>query len=205
MKNSQIQTTSIAELEAAKNSSVFVMNMSNPAGKVVITVESGRGTPVSVVMPVTWIPIDLTSQATKKSILESPIFRRMVQNGLLTPVRAEYAEKIMSTEKAKEEYNRLYKDSMNDSAEGMGGNIDVIQNLAEAASAEASGQIGGFAQNLANTTEGDEPELVSSLLARQHSLSLVELRYIAQQSSLPQVKSAAAEIHLNRSQGVDEK
>jgi len=59
---------------------------------------------------------------------------------------------------------------------------------------QASGEIGGFAMNLAHTTEGDEEAIVASLRNNSESLTKLELQYIVNNSTFAKVKGLAAEL-----------
>lgn len=193
------QTMTIAQAEQAKGSSVWAMNGSGGRGQqkgiINITITEGNGQRNVVRLPVTFIPVDLTTQATKNAILSSPDFRRLVQRGFVKLVSEEDAAKMLDSDEARKEQQRVLE---LDSAE-----LEEIQTNApedvKAMLAESSGQIGGYAMNLAHTEvgQGDEDQMVSNLRNNADSLSRDELQYIANNSKFPRVKTLAADLIVN--------
>ena len=74
----QPKIVSLAELERSTESSVYVLNNSVPRGIINFSINDGLGNAVTIKVPITWMPIDLTTQATKASVLSSPQFRRLL-------------------------------------------------------------------------------------------------------------------------------
>lgn len=179
----------IADLEASKSSSVWVLNNSNPKGNVNMTMNDGQGQMIVVTMPVTWIPIDLTTQATKSAILTSPTFRRMLAQGMIKLLSEEQALLTMESAEAQKEgariYNRAQELTMDDK---------TIPQEAKAAVAEGDGSISGFALNLANAKDLDEDQVLTTLRNNESGMSQADFRYIAENSQYSRVKARAAEL-----------
>jgi len=70
------------------------------AGQVHITVHESNGQAINVRIPVTHIPVDLTTSATRKALLECPSLRNALQKGLIGLVSSESALAIISTPEA---------------------------------------------------------------------------------------------------------
>ena len=188
----QILTISQAEHDT-KSSSVWALNSSGsgrPKGIVNITITEGNGRAQIVKVPVTIIPVDLTTQATKSALLMSPDFRRLVAGRVLSLISEEDAMKLLDSDQARAEQRRLL--DIDASHEN-----DIQPDAPQAAQslmAEASGDIGGFAMNLAHTTQGDEDAVVAQLRNNAEALSKAELQYIVNNSTFAKVKGLAAEL-----------
>lgn len=89
---------------------VYVLNASSlrgQTGDINMTIITERDEQVNVVVPDTWIPIDLTKQVTKSDILGSPQFRSMINKEFIKILDPEYAEYELKQEDAIEENDRL--------------------------------------------------------------------------------------------------
>lgn len=140
-------------------------------------------------IPVTFIPVDLTTQATKSALTMSPDFRRLVASRIITLISEEDATKMLDNDKARAEQARLLNiESLHE--------VDEQQQTAEVRSmmAEASGNIGGLALNIAHTTDGDEEAVVANLRNNAEALSKDELKYIVDNSQMHKVKVLAADL-----------
>lgn len=188
-----VPSITISQAEQSKSSSVWALNGSGVKGQqkgnINITVTEGNGRANNIVLPVTFIPIDLTTQATKNAVLSSPDFRRMVQRQFVRLISEEDATLLLSTQEAQAEQRRIFDLG---TAE-----LDAIHAEAPAEVksllAENNGTVGGYAMNLAHNKDGNEDELVSNLRNNIESLSTEELQYIVNNSSFPRVKALAAE------------
>lgn len=183
----------VAQTENAKCSSVWALNRSgaNGVAKGVLHLPSvveanGRGTVVSI--PVTFVPLDLTTLATKSALCMNPDFRRLVSNGLIGLISEEDAIRLRSTQAAQTEIRRLQ-------------NVNELQGVVETQQpAELqsmkqadAGSIGGLAMNIAHTEDGDEDAVVANLRNNIDALSAEELKYIVTNSPMHKVKILAAE------------
>lgn len=77
--------------------SLYVLNRTEPKGNVAFNAQNDLGQPVAVVVPATFIPVDLTQQATKDSLLKSTYFRRALNMGQLVIIENESAEIYLAT------------------------------------------------------------------------------------------------------------
>lgn len=186
MSKQNFKKLSIQELEASTSSSVWVLNQSNPKGNVAMTMPDGMGGTVVVTVPVTWIPVDLTTQATKKSITSSPTFRRMMITGMLAVISDDDASKLLDTAEARKEADRVYRFVSDVSA-----NESVIPQEVKSLQAEVSGNVSGFAMNLA-TSDIDEEQALNMMRGNETSMTEDDFKYIAANSVHARVKSYAA-------------
>lgn len=191
----EIRGISVNEVEQSRSSSVWVLNVSGGRGSskgiINISVTEGNGRQTIVRVPVTDIPIDLTTQATKRALVESPDFRRLAAAGAYVKlIREEDAATLLSTERAKEEYRRLLSlERSSDDGVQAGAPTEVQSMMMEDA-----GSIGGFAMNIAHSSDGNEDDVVTSLRINAENLTVTELQYIVNTSVFPKVKALAAEL-----------
>lgn len=177
----------IGDLENSKSSSVWVLNNSNPKGNVNMTMSDGQGNNIVVQVPVTFIPVDLTTQATKQGIISSPTFRRMIAAQMLTLITEEEALRLMGLEGASKEAERLYN-----RAQDLSGDAAYMPQEAQRAKAEGDGSVSGFAMNIAMAQDLDEDQVMTTLRNNESTLGADDWSYIAQNSQYPRVKTYAA-------------
>lgn len=152
-----------------------------------MTMSDGQGNNIVATVPVTFIPVDLTTQATKQGILSSPTFRRMVAQGLLKLISEEAAIQMMSTPDAQKEAERIYN-----RAQDLTVDAAYMPQEAQRAKAEGDGTVSGFAMNIAMAKDLDEDQVMTTLRNNESTLTQDDWSYIAQNSSYPRVKAHAA-------------
>lgn len=174
----------ISDLEKSDSSSVWVENKSNPRGIVNMSMSDGSGNNIVVTVPVTHIPVDLTTQATKSAIVSSPMFRRMVTMTMLEIISEDEAMQKLSTPEAKKEAQRIYDwtQSIHGGAEIGKVEIPIVEE-----------GISGFAMSLAELSDMDEDQVMSMLRGNEDTLSAKDWKYLAERSTYLKVKSLAAE------------
>lgn len=153
-----------------------------------MTMNDGQGSQIVVTVPVTWIPIDLTTQATKSAVLSSPTFRRMLASGYLRLMREEEAMEIMATTDAQKELMRIYNRAQDLTVDS----VNMPQE-AKKAQVEGSGEISGFAMNIVMATDLEEDQVMTTLRNNESTLTNEDFKYIAQNSTYARVKAYAAE------------
>lgn len=118
----------VAELEEQTAGPVYVLNNTKAPeqGLVVLTVPklSGMGMD-NVVVPSTFIPIDLLEQVSRKQLNESSEFKSAIRRKLLVPITKEYAEKLLDDDDAKYEIERLY--NLGEATKNMAQALDNMQ------------------------------------------------------------------------------
>lgn len=188
---------SINDLEKSKSNSVWVLNASArpgvQAGIISIAVREGNGGTVSVNIPVTKIPVDLSTFATKQALIQSPNFRKAVASKLITIISEEDAQqRIKGNPDYDKEYARIHH--LNDDAMNIYESAPAeVQSLIEA----SAGDVTPFALNIASLTDNEE-EVMLNMRNNSESLTSQDLKYIASVSTLPRVKALAAEIVTSR-------
>jgi hypothetical protein len=152
-----------------------------------MTMSDGQGNNIVVQVPVTFICVDLTTQATKQGILSSPTFRRMVNARMLTLISEEDAMRMMASPDAQKEAERLYN-----RAQDLSVDAAYMPQEAVRAKAEGDGSVSGFAMNIAMAKDLDEDQVMTTLRNNESTLTQDDWSYIAQNSSYPRVKAHAA-------------
>lgn len=102
---------SLRDIENDEGKTVFVLNTTKGKyrGQVVIAVPRPNGIGLDgVIIPPTFIPIELTEQVSKKQLLDSSDFRKSISRGLIIPVSTKDALSFLETDDAKEEIENLY-------------------------------------------------------------------------------------------------
>lgn len=110
VRGNDTKEITLQQLERNPGNSVFVLNSSprTHRGEIIFSVPRPNGVGEDIVrVPKTWVPVDLTDQVEKKNLLESTRFRQNISKKLLTLVHPDYAEKVLNSESAQVERERL--------------------------------------------------------------------------------------------------
>lgn len=100
-----------------KDGRVFALNSSDLAGRrdkgaVNIGITMRNSETRNVLLPNTWIPIDLSQQMPKDELLNSPAFLTNVMRGIIMLVDSDTAEKLLSDPDNMAEQTRLFEEQM---------------------------------------------------------------------------------------------
>ena len=109
----------IHDLENQSKGSVWVLNKTRKEerSELFFTVAKQNGTGLDqVVIPDTWIPIDLTQSVPIKQLIANSDFRRGLRDRFFVVITDEYARELLDQEGASDEQQRLI-----DLAQGVGG------------------------------------------------------------------------------------
>lgn len=169
----------IADLERSQIGTVYVINRTSGQNRsdIVFTVpgiNGGQGE--SVVVPSTWIPVELTVFSTRQQLLNSVPFRRMVHEGYLEIVDEESAVATLSTEEAKEEIEivrnqQRLTETLSASPEMVVGNSDTIDPARKRAAQQAR----------SGSQESTTPDaVIQQLVARLTAEEITEGQAISQ-------------------------
>lgn len=181
---------------------VFVLNNAPPIGgmrsRLIIPVpKSGMtNTQDTLNIPPTWIPVELTGQTTRDSILQSSEFRKLVSKDYVRIVSPEYAKKALRGEEAQEEIRRIKQEDLMVDAVAMEHSLRTTQpEIAVEGSSEASIKP-ALILLLDNPTNTDELSILNSLKSVVNK-SEADLEYIVAKASahkLPKVKTKYGEL-----------
>lgn len=184
-----LKDVQLFELEGSTSSSVWVVNKTNPKGNINITVNDGMGNKINVHIPVVSIPVDLSMQATKQSLLSSPQLRQIVAKGMIALKDPNAVIEFFKREPAaREEHNRF--NSIGDIAEV--GDMEENTQLTTTMAVE-NGEINPFAMAMAVNTDMSEDEVLRDLRNREDEFEKADFQYIAENSKQEKVKAWAAD------------
>lgn len=200
----KLQAFHIAEKNEAGETSLFVMNRVKPEGNLNITVSDQSGQRITVTIPMTFIPVDMSLFIDRKSLLSNQDFRRLCASGgavIIDPDDARAA--IEEHPGAKKELqrilmaNRAGADFSNQTEEYVdmegGGNVAARRQAQKEPVAEASPFV---VQLVFRSKEGTEDvqDLISDLEQRSHSLELNDLEYILQHAENETLKQYVVDL-----------
>ncbi len=110
VRGSDKKEITVRELEMMDDNSVYVINIAPRAarGEILFSVPRPNGVGEDMVkIPKTWIPVDLTDQVEKKNLLASSRFRTNLNKKLLMLVHPDYARRVLETDRALVEKERI--------------------------------------------------------------------------------------------------
>jgi len=101
----------LAEFEKQETGPVYVLNNTEGHQQGVVTFTVGKSGQLGVddvVIPSTFIPIDLMDQVSRKQLKDSSEFKKAIRGQIILLLTNEYAEELLDDEDAKEEQKRLF-------------------------------------------------------------------------------------------------
>lgn len=192
---SQIPSLTLSELEKTNCNSVYVFNFSGssevskefPRGIINIAINDGIGNTIGVKVPITWIPVDMTTQVTKNALIANPQFRRLVAANILKVIAEDHALQILNTAEGRKESQRIH--SANPQAAndfGMAPNIssgDVI----------AVNDVSAIVMSVVTRDDLDEEACLNILEGHEITLGPKDMEYLARSSKYTGVKDWAVQ------------
>lgn len=188
-----MKAISILQLEESSVKSVFVLNRTtgHEKGNIIISVakKSGQGTD-TVLIPDTFIPINLTEQVSKQQLIDSSDFRSALMSRRLQLVSSDDAEKALETSVARKELDKIYKDrevfrnnvmdldnvsvEHEDNTQGM---RDMMLSSADGAEVESNFRP-AILQLVADLEESNDQDAAISTLRNIEKVTTKEYRYV---------------------------
>lgn len=101
----------VADLENSSDPRVFILNktVKPERGQICIVIPKVNGVGEdTVIIPDTFIPVDLTEQVSKQQLIASSEFRKSLSSRRLELIEPERAEKLLSSQEARDERDRLF-------------------------------------------------------------------------------------------------
>ena len=173
--------------------SLYVMNRTVPRGRCCFSVMGDLGQPATVIVPSTFIPVDLTTQATRDSLMKSSQFRSLLSNNELVIVNNRVAEELLTNNpRAHTEHKRLFNADFVPTMEfEMGDNQPLQQAVPEA---NDTGE--DFSDNVivnsiilrCNSGEESSDAIINAILNQSDSLTSEDLVTIANNVTDSEVK-----------------
>lgn len=171
-----------------ENPSLHVVNSSSPKGNITFEVADGMGGKTSILLPATWVDVDLTTQSPKDSILSNPQFRKFVAAGFIKVCSPSYIKSLSMKEGYSKEQAKVYNAAVS-AGEGFKG--DTNKGAETAIKGE---NVSGFVLNLVNSDNVEESEAVNSVRMQEDTLTKEDLTYLVNECKFAKVKTLAAEI-----------
>lgn len=111
----QVTAMTMESINKAKGS-LYVVNSSDrnrtkPKGNVIFTVSESDGTTITIELPKTFIPLDVTTWASLDAIKGSTEFRALIRKGAIVAIPNDDAEQYLRSPVAQAEITRLRKDA----------------------------------------------------------------------------------------------
>lgn len=166
---------------------LYVMNIVKPGGNINLTAKGEDGQMQSVVIPKTFIPVDMTLFINRANLLNNQIFRQLVVRGDVVIVHPDDAEKAIEAHpNAKKEQKRILSSNTDyDVAGGAGGNSGYIEmkdtggSLQQRVESDAS-NISPFAAGIVSRAASEDvADLMMDIEANRDTLSTDDLEFIA--------------------------
>jgi len=189
----QIPSLMLSELEKSENASVWVFNLSGasdiakdfPRGIINIAINDGIGNVIGIKIPITWVPVDMTTQVTKSALVANPQFRRLVSAGVLKVVAEEHALQIISTPEGRKETMKVHA---SEKYTGDLGNTQINNDIEIAAT-----DVNAIVMSVVTRDDLDEDQCISILEGHEITLSEKDFEYLAKNSRFAGVKDWAVQ------------
>lgn len=187
----ELDRLTVAQAEKDESSSLYVLNKSNPKGNINFVVRDSVGNSISIQIPVTFIPFDLSTLSVKADVLRTPAFRRLEAKSWIHIIETKSAEEMLKEPKAQAEFRRL-NDVLEDQE-----NINFQTPVSESVNAEppeAEDNISTFVQNIVLRIESEPVEsLLVELENKLDTLEAADIEYLSNNTSDDKVKAWCAE------------
>ncbi len=188
-------TLTLNDLEDMEKGPIYVLNNTRQPeqGEVSFTVPKlGQSGVDNVVIPSTFIPIDLMEQVSRKQLMESSEFKRSIRGKVLVLITKEYAHELLQDPEAEYEAERIFNKSqatmnMAQSIEGMQTGDMLHPELARRDIRNADNDvIEGIMPKVAAVIatlqeEGDERGAISSLRMAESNMTDMDFAYVVKQ------------------------
>ena len=165
---------------------LYVMNVVKPGGNINLTAKGEDGQMQSVVIPKTFIPVDMTLFINRSNLLNNQIFRQLVVRGDVVIVHPDDAEKAIEAHpNAKKEQKRILSSNTDydiNSGGQSGGYIEMKDtggSLQQRVESDAS-NISPFAAGIVSRAASEDvADLMMDIEANRDTLSTDDLEFIA--------------------------
>lgn len=185
-----VPAMTLSELEKSQGASVWVFNLTGaasvvaefPRGIINIAINDGIGNTIGIKIPITWVPVDMTTQVTKSALIANPQFRRLVSAGALKVVSEEHALQIISTPEGRKETMRVH------ASEKYTGDLEIKHNNDVVVDAT---DINGIVMSIVTRDDLDEESSIRILEGHEIALNSKDFEYLAKNSKFAGVKDWA--------------
>lgn len=193
-------STYIKETAKETGAALFIVNtMKRNKGQILFSCMGELGSPQTVKIPATWIPVDLTEQAQREKLINSTEFKALLRKGVVTIVAAEVteekarlgfigAEKALRRPECQAEYEAVLKATGSEAsinlAEESGLDLDA-ERKGQDSSKNTEREASDLALSLVAREEAGEPEetLINAFRTRMAEFTEQDLRYVADKAT----------------------
>lgn len=196
----ELRRLTIRDVEKSEESSLYVINQAKPQrGNINITITGHGGEKHTIQAPATYIPIDLSNQLEKELILRNPNFRRIVAAGQIAIVHHEDAEAFLQRPEVQREFQKIYGDHasliQSSSVKVDSSQSSVVVGEETMEDRALADNIAPFIVNMVSRAEsGENPnDLIAELDSQLTSLDADSVRFLADNTTVPQIKEWATE------------
>lgn len=184
---------SINELRKIQNDqSLYVINLSSiregkgaMGGDINIPVRTANGETINVIIPKTYIPIDISHQAPREEIIRSNSFMAMINRGWIEAVNTEWAEKEYEKDEVREEYDLKVANRIS--------NVPMEDITDKDIEDDAATNINAVAVSIVEREDIEEREKISIFRNNQNLFNVGDLNYIITKTDSDVIKQLAAE------------
>lgn len=203
--SSVIKPLTWQEFERSKETDVWVLNKTGAirnndgtsgAGAINLGVTNAQGKQTVVTIQYSIAPQDLTTQATKRAMVDSPDFKRLFNKRFFTIISSKDAQSMLKDSRIRAAYDKMVQAIDED-----GGFNPNASNEARAFQAQAGDEDdidGSIRVLVSNDSDMSEDDRYDNLEMRIESLTEKELRYIVENSSSERIKSLCAQQIIQR-------
>lgn len=185
-----IPSLTLSQLEKSDYASVWVFNLSGSSemkefkrGIINISVNDGIGNSISLRIPITWVPVDLTTQVTKSALVMNPQFRRLASAGVLKIISEDDALAIVATPEGRKETMKVHASEKytGDLGESFKAENDVV----------STASVNAIVMSVTNREDLDEEACISILDGHEMTMNTGDFEYLAKNSKFAGVKDWA--------------
>jgi hypothetical protein len=187
MSTNKYPVVTINDLEESEKGPVWVLNTSVAPRRanIVIPVPSSGGRMSQVVVPMTFIPINLTEQISRSNLLASTEFRNAILKGHIKLISTEEAKARLAEQGAAQEAERIRQFDIStgtNEAQPATSDFDKAEILMDAAGNNTPNEISPPVAALAATLSTTDEVSVINTLRSMGQLSKAEYRYVYDQA-----------------------
>lgn len=196
---------SLYQMMADNSPSVFVINTSDQLnqidegkpvlGDIHIPIKTKTGESVLLLVPATWIPIDLSLFADKADIQQAARFRHMLRTKQIELISPEEAEKVLATKDAQKEQEYLNKTSrVQFTTDVMAGNLtnkERDNGISLAKGEVEKVNVSPFVADIIGRDDLSDDDRYAMLNTKADSLTKEDWNYVLEYSNSEEVKELA--------------
>lgn len=200
MAVTKMRKMTVGQAENHSGQELYVMNNVRPSGNLNLNVTDQDGTRVTVVIPATAIPVDMSLFVGKKELLANRDFRRLHAKDSIFIVHPDDAAlAIESNPRAKAELKRLLSENSVSLESTKTTDDDFVEMKLGTSGVNreevASKKLDPFVVALPDRIQSEDPaDLLADLENRAHTLTVDDLEYVAANVNDPAIKQFVSDL-----------